>query len=216
MLRQYLILLAALVVLSCGNSVDSDVEVNSDYLAHDINPRAHRLPDTAEPDMATHMLAHAYENLNLGLYDELLHSDFRYEFTPEDADSLGLPPDEPWWYKVPDVQSTQRLFEDPELISIRMDLERVTSWSLHTDSLTGLQGRLAQFEPDIRITVDFGPEPIIFLINGSVLDIFVVPVQDGGPADWRVLSIKESIVFSSGGNVLTEPLTWGSVKIMYR
>jgi|GEM_PF-1377173 len=212
MSRYWFALIGALILLSCSNSVDSDL----DYAVYNYNPRAHRLLDTEEPDMAIDLLEYAYGHLNPGLYGSLLHSDFRYEFTPEDADSAGLPPDEPWWGKVPDVQSTQALFEDPRLISLSLDLERVSPWARHVDSVTGLEGRLAQFEPYIMVTIALDPEPVIFLIYDSVLDISLVPVGHGEPADWGVLFIKESTDLSSGGSALTEPFTWGKLKIMYR
>ncbi|MGD9403388.1 MAG: hypothetical protein PVF95_14110, partial [bacterium] len=59
MSRYWFALIAALILLSCSNSMDSDL----DYAVYNNTPRAHSLLDTEDPDMAIDMLEYAYEHL---------------------------------------------------------------------------------------------------------------------------------------------------------
>jgi hypothetical protein len=177
------------------------------------------IPLRTTPDDLMEFLAWSYEARDLEHYDEALHQSYTFEFVPEVADSLGLPPGEPWWGKTGDVVSTQNMFESSDVMSIQMDLVGVTPWSACTDEATGLAGMCRRVEPDIKVVIDTGwYETLTLWVNNSLLDITVV--QDPHESEmWQILRIAEiekTPTSLASGPLATEPSTWSSVKAWFK
>ena len=83
------ILLPALL-LSCGSDTSTNPGNEADY-------------SRGTPEEVVEAFALAIETRNIAIYEECLSQDYRFEFIPEDADSVGLPPDRPWWQAAQDL-----------------------------------------------------------------------------------------------------------------
>jgi hypothetical protein len=148
--------------------------------------------DRTTPDKLLNFFSQAYEDQDIDKYDESLDLAFHFQFTQEVADSLGLPPDQPWWGKVEDLASTGNMFDNPEVTSIAMDMIRRIPWYACTDSITDLDGLCSVIEPDIKVTVERAgeSEPTTYWVNNSRLDVMVI--QDRNDSDlWTILRIEE-------------------------
>jgi hypothetical protein len=136
-------------------------------------------PGWWDPD--THILetyAYAIETEDINLYDEILHDCFIFIFPAGVADSLGLPPWEPWWGKTQEVASMRSLFQDPTVTEIEFEYESVGGWSLVTIVLgpDSVDGMFSRTEPIVRLMVEKpGEEPSLLVLDESYLDFTVVP-----------------------------------------
>jgi hypothetical protein len=74
------------------------------------------------PDHLLSFLADAYEAEDVDAYGEALSDYFEFEFTPDIADSLGLPQDCPYWGKEEDIASTLKMFDDPDVANVEIHL----------------------------------------------------------------------------------------------
>ena len=180
-------------------------------------------PHRTTPDNLLKMFANAYMEMDLNDYDEYLDEIFLFGFTADVADSLGLPPEEPWWGKTDDVNSTREMFEDPDVLEIGFAYNYENDWELcqvvRPDS--AYSGFCCRIEPLIWVKVSLLSEddPILYYrVDNSWLDIMVVP--DRFTQDlWCILSIDEvkKIRFVPEGMVrsATESSTWGGIKSMW-
>jgi hypothetical protein len=141
-------------------------------------------------------------------YNSCLSDMFLFEFTAEDAELIGLPPDEPWWGKTEDASATGNLFADGSVSTIFCDLSIVEGpWP--TDG-----GFMYRLEPDIKITVeDGGGGRTIYWVHSSWLDAEIVP-DPYSPEQWVFHSMAESV--KSPYAVAGSPSTFGRVKAMWR
>lgn len=143
--------------------------------------------DRETPEHLIAFFADAYERQDLDKYGESLHDEFLFKFLPNDADSVGLPADEPWWGKTEDVDAAERLFDNAEVTNVAMDLTRITKWPTED----GFGFRL---EPDIKVTVEKpgATEPLVLWVNNSWFDVEIV--EDPYDEDlWVFVYIEESL-----------------------
>ena len=104
------------------------------------------------PDNLMLFFAQAYKEKDLDDYDLALDEDFLFQFTPDIADSLGLPADKPWWGKTEELSSTQQMFENPSVTDITFIYETVGEWIPHTEVRddTTFSGLFRRFDPTIE------------------------------------------------------------------
>jgi hypothetical protein len=170
----------------------------------------------------------AYEGEDVEAYADLLHEQFLFCFTPEVAESIGLPPDETWWGKTDDVASTRNMFDDEAVTRVRISLDEPTWFWCQVvrqnpapDPPDTLEGFCTRVRPDIRVTIEEpGKEPLILLVDRSWLDIEVVPDPDEEGL-WQVITMEESRYFPGTQGISTldaegEMQTWGMIKAMFR
>jgi hypothetical protein len=146
---------------------------------------------------------------DIGAYDECLSDMYLFTFTSEDADLIGLPVDEPWWGKTPEVHSIGNLFAAGNVTAIWCDLAIVNGpWATEG-------GVMYRLEPDIRVTVSDGGggEPTTYWVHGSWLDVEIVP-DPYSPEQWVFHSMAETI--KAPYAVAGGKSTFGSIKAMYR
>jgi hypothetical protein len=149
-------------------------------------------------DNLLNFLADSYEKKDLDKYTEALHERFQFHFTPDVAETLGLPPDEAWWGKTEDIASTGNMFETETVTRIQMNLgEPAWYWTQvirqneDPDPPDTLEGFETRVEPDIRVTIEEpGKEELILKVDKSWLFIAVVPDpnEDGL---WQIIAIEE-------------------------
>jgi len=148
------------------------------------------------PDNLMLFFASAYKEKDLDDYKEALDDDFLFQFTPDIADSLGLPADKPWWGKTEDVASTQQMFEEPTVTDITFSYEKVGEWVIHTEVRedTTFSGLFRRYDPLIEVVTltENSEDPELRLrVDESFLDVTVVPdrLTEGL---WTILRIEES------------------------
>jgi hypothetical protein len=162
--------------------------------------------------------------MDLDGYEECLDEDFLFRFPDEIADSLGLPPEAPWWGKTDEITCTLNMFEDPAVQSIGFGCELLEEWVAYQEvrpdtTFTGLFRRL---RPVIVVTVatDGSEDPLLsYVVNQSWLDVVVVPDRYTEGL-WCVLRIDEvkmpylrahpAVIGSA-----VESATWGGIKSMW-
>lgn len=179
--------------------------------------------DRSDPDNLLLAFAKSYREKDLEAYSECLCGDFRFHFTEDIADSLRLPPEEPWWGKTEDLSSTGTMFESPNVTDIRFTLEYVGEWipcaDVRADST--YEGLCRRIDPLIEVAnVVDSEDPILKIrVDGSWLDVMVMPDPDEA-GQWCILSIKEvkkhmlhDPVVAGGAS--TEPASWGAIKARF-
>lgn len=194
-----ILLVSALFSLtSCGS--DSCPDVSGDE-----HPRA------SIEGLIEHF-AGSLEARDIDAYGGCLTEAYIFEFTPEDADSLGLPPDEPWWGKIPDVASTSNMFSDPEVTQIQVDLyieSRGYADGIYTVTC----------EPSIKVTVEpgGGGETITYWVYGSWL-YFKIGPDEAESGLLQIVGIKEELKWgpAPGSLVCVEVDTFGRIKSLFR
>lgn len=152
-------------------------------------------------DGILNFFANAYENRDLEGYKEALHDKFQFQFTPEVAESIGLPADEPWWGKTEDVASTGNMFNEQTVTRIKMDLPdpawlacRVIRQNPKPDPPDTLEGFCTRVTPDIRVTIEEpGQEELILLVNKSWLYI-AITLDPNDDELWQIIGIEESAI----------------------
>lgn len=144
--------------------------------------------DRKTPPNLINFFADSYIEKDIDRYDESLHDEFLFTFTTEDAELIGLPVDEPWWGKTPDIAAAGNMFESPAVSKVEMDLP-INSGPWVTED--GLGYRL---EPTIKVTVEDaeGGEPTTYFVFSSW---FLVEIVED-PYDstlWVFKGIEESL-----------------------
>lgn len=169
----------------------------------------------------------AYEVEDVDAYAVLLHDQFIFSFTPEVAESIGLPADEPWWGKIEDVVSTGNMFESEIVTRVQISLDeptwfwcQVVRQNPEPDPPDMLEGYCTRVRPDIRVTIEEpGKEMLILRVDRSWLDIEVVPDPDEVGL-WQVITIEESryvpgVQGISNLDAQGGMQTWGMIKAMF-
>jgi hypothetical protein len=153
--------------------------------------------DRKSPDNLLNFFAEAYESQDGDQYEESLHDKYLFLFTSDIADSLELPPDQPWWGKTQDVQSTKKMFLDDGVLSVSMRLQKAIDWYScteireHEDPPDTISGLCAQLDPDIKVTLDKGEdEPLTLWVNDSYLNVTATPDPNADDL-WVVVRIEE-------------------------
>lgn len=170
----------------------------------------------ATPEGLFAALAYALEEEEIDIYGECLHDEYLFRFLPGDADSAGLPPDEPWWGKTEDVTAILNIFEAVEVTRVQCDLTVVTGpWAVD-------DGSGYRLEPDFKVTIEHAgaTEPLTMWVNNSWLDVEVTgdPYEDD---KWVFRSIEEVFkggvlaVSTPGPVLMTEASTFGGIKAIF-
>ncbi len=153
---------------------------------------------------------------DIDAYDECLSDMYLFTFTSEDADLMGLPPDEPWWGKTQDVESIGNLFASADVATIWCDLA-IASGPWPTGDGVGYR-----LEPDIKVTVEETHGPgVIYKVDASWLDVEIVP-DPYSPEEWvfHVMEERLKLPYASemgqDQSTLEQPSTFGSIKSMWR
>ncbi len=184
-------LIAILLVTGCWNPFGSKGNGGKNGGGSEINREL--------MDNLVDFLAFAYERREIEKYEEALDDRYLFEFTEDVADSLNLPPDEPWWGKEEDVRSTENMFEDPEVTNIVMDLSnKISEWAPIEEirpreggGVDTINAFVARFEPLIIVTVEKpGAEPTNWEVRDSWVDIWATP-DPNYEGLWTILRIKE-------------------------
>jgi hypothetical protein len=184
-------------------------------------PREENMADRSTRDGLLECYATAYSHQSLGMCDICLGEGFQFEFTSEVAESLGLPPGEPWWSKTSDQASAENMFRDRAVTDVRMSLARVTTWDICSEPRFNGGAYCARIDPDIRVTVQSpGGDTFTMLINNSWLD-FIVEQDPDYPELWVISRITEvhqngaQVTPVSEGAAAVESATWGMIKAMW-
>lgn len=200
--------LVAIVLASCGG--DSKTGPKDDDGCC--------MPDT--PDNLMTALACVYGSKDFEAYEHLLHDEYRFSFMVFVADSLGLPPDEPWWGKTTDLQSTANLFTDGNADFSIVFIPVLEGWTPHEIDRgdTVFTGVFRRYIIDLKLELEEpGTEPINLVGDATYVDVMVVshPYIAG---HFAVLDIEESprIQVKAPQACLEQALTWSEVKGMYR
>jgi hypothetical protein len=169
------------------------------------------LPRASMEGLIEHF-AGSMEARDIEAYSECLTQGYLFEFTPEDAESLGLPPEEPWWEKIPDVNSMSNMFSDPEVTIIQVDLPIVSRG--YGDGVYTVR-----CEPSIKVTVEHAGagEPTTYWVYVSWLDFKVGP-DESESGLLQIAGIREELKggLAPGSPAATEPVTFGRIKSMFR
>jgi len=203
-----LAILTTLLLSSCSGDKGTDVKVDEG-------------PDRTTPNGLLLSFAQSYEEKDLEGYVECLDEDFLFVFTADIADSLGLPPEGPWWGITEDVNSTQIMFENPNVTDIAFSYEVAIPWGPYVEVRedTIFSGVLCRLDPLIEVTTSVGSseDPILtYRVDSSYLDVVVVPDRFTEGL-WCILRIEESKKQMLQAPIASEPLateacTWGAVK----
>jgi hypothetical protein len=205
------LVLATLLLFSCSGSKSNDP-------GDDPGP----IRDT--PDALFQAYASCYEEKDLEGCDECLHEDFLFVFTPEVADSLSLPPEEPWWGKTEDLKSTEEMFGDPQVLEISFSYEFSETWYTCTEvrddtTYSGLCCRLDPVLAVVTVVTSADDPLLIYRVDSSWLDITVVP-DPYTEGLWCILRLEETKKQwlqppFAPANTATERSTWSGIKSMW-
>ncbi len=153
--------------------------------------------DRTTPENLMNFFADAYERRDIDKYAESLHDEYQFTFLPADADSVGLPPDEPWWGKTEDVAGTAHMFDAQTVTKIEMHLE-VAGGPWPTED--GLGYRL---DPLIKVTEEKpnAEEPLTHIVEGSWLyvEIVVDPYDENLWVFKEIEEVKKEGMLTAGG-----------------
>jgi hypothetical protein len=150
-------------------------------------------------------------------YSQCLSDTYLFEFTPVDAEGIGLPPDAPWWGKTQDMAAMAGMFEHPDVARIECTLSIESGPSVSAEDVT------YRLEPDMRFTIDpgGGGEPVTYWVRNSWLDVEIVPdPYDSGK--WvfeRMTEVLKAEFTTGSGTGPTESgeySTFGGVKAMFK
>lgn len=144
--------------------------------------------DRKTPENLIKFFADSYVEKDIERYDESLDDGFLFTFTSEDAELIGLPVDEPWWGKTPDVAAAGNMFESPDVSKVEMDLPLAGGPWPSEESVW------YRLEPTIKVTVEDagGGEPTTYFVFSSWFDVEII--ED--PYDstlWVFKGIEESL-----------------------
>jgi hypothetical protein len=211
---------------SATRHTDADLDYGARRQATD-DPSEHTYADRGTPDALIEYVEHAHRSGYAPLYRDALHTSFLFRFTPDVAESLGLPGDEPWWGKIDELASATNMFDSPEVTDIRFSLTRTHGWIPCVDIRGGsppdtLYGLLARFVPDIRVTIETpGEEPITLLVDNTFIDVEVVPDPEFRGL-WTVARMEEiyktpaALPISDLRGTMVASCTWGYIKALFR
>ena len=168
--------ISLILSVAAGCSVDSGT-----------NPPPPEL-DRKTPQNLIKYFADAYKNKDINKYLESLADAYLFEFDPNDYDLAGVTEDEPWWGKTEDETSTGKMFDDPGVSGVEMDLPIDTGpWATED----GLGFRL---NPSIKVTVENpeGGEPTTYWVFSSWLYVEVI-IDPYDSSLWVFKEINEQV-----------------------
>lgn len=167
------------------------------------------------PEELIDALAYSMEHKDIDVYAECLHDEYLFVFISEDADSLYLPPDQPWWGKTQDIGAMSDLFNDPDVVQISCTFHPdVGPWP--TDDGVGYR-----LDPSMKFTIDGGAqEDTTLWVYDTWLIIEAVP-DPYANEDWVFKEIVETpkaggLSAPGSGEMAARHTTFGSVKARYK
>ncbi len=199
-----LVFCSLIMVCSCGKKT-SDVEDGS-------SPSYQSAQEVLEAYVASCLTE------DIDAYASCLSENYRFVFLEDVADSLGLPPSQPWWGKEDDVAAMTNLFGDQ-----RVSWEQFDYAVQSTDTLSNADSMIVKMRirPDIVIFTERSQgEPIYLLIRQSHLD-FRFASTAASMDDWIMVETSEERVRLQApvprpGQGATEPFTYSELKAMFR
>ncbi len=196
-------LLAAVALASCGKGGTTGPKEDDGCCS----------PDT--PDNLMKALACAYQTEDMDAYGTLLHDDYLFGFVIDVADSLGLPPDHPWWGKTNDVSSTANLFADDDADFSIEFIPVEEGWTPGEISRGGavIAGLFRRYVPNFTLAIEKAGEPITMVGGGTYLDVVVVP-HPLYAGYFAVLEMEE-VLRNPATAPLHVPVTLSQVKALY-
>jgi hypothetical protein len=174
------------------------------------------------PGRVVKALTECHEERDLEVYSELLDEDYIFSFTPEVAESVGLPADEPWWFREDELAATGNMFDCQTVTSIKFGC-----WIRDRDTTgTGDSTAIAlKLDFDFRLTIEEPGREDLLLRAGTQtrLDLIVVPDPDD-PGLWVIEKIgetsrvggREPLLPPADVAVSQESCTLGNIKSMFR
>jgi hypothetical protein len=222
-----LAVLTAALLVSCSDTRQTDPDLDNAVMRKPTDdPSERKIADRGTPDALIEYVEHAYRSEYAPLYGDGLHRLFLFVFTHDVADSMGLPPDEPWWGKTNELASAAKMFNSSEVSRVEFSLTRMGAWFPYADIRGGsppdtLYGQFARFVPDIRVTIEApGEEPITLLVDNTFIDIMVVPDPESRGL-WTVARMEEiyrtpaTPRISGSRGVMVASITWGHIKALF-
>ena len=199
-----LVITSTLLVPGCGNDTDP------------LGPKGEEPPTQSllpsHPDSVTARLEAALASFEPSRTEVLLHEDFTFEFSADDAHDLGL--FGRTWSRVDEVRAIRDMADPREDASLQVTaidvlrLDRITAWTEDAGSQT------ADFEIDLEATTGRGPVAIrgvwrISIRNGTLA------VDDREESGWQIhrwtdLGDPSDSTFGAGRAEAT--VTWGRFK----
>lgn len=155
---------------------------------------------------------------DIDAYASCLGENYRFIFLEDVADTLGLPPSQPWWGKEDDVAAMSNLFGDE---SVSWEEFQFTVES--TDTLSRADSMIVKMRirPDILVLIERSQgEPLYLLIRQSHLD-FRFTSTAASKDDWIMVETSEECVrlgapVTRPGQAATEPFTYSALKAVFR
>lgn len=199
-----ILLLCAMGLLSCASEEAAGPV--------DDTPRFSR----EAPEDLIKLLAHTMEERDSEAYSECLGDDYLFEFTPEDADLIGLPADQPWWGKTQDVATMDNMFGHTSVISVECSLP-INAGPWQDGDEIGYR-----LEPSIKVAVGgaHGSGLVFYWVFSSWFDVKIAadPYDDG---KWVFTHIQENLKDTHTRAVplspaATEACTFGGIKSMFK
>ena len=173
------------VIMGCGDGDKTTGPADGD-------PDPHR---KTGPELLA-FYAYAIEHEDIDMYEQGLHDDFIYVFPVSVADSLGLPPENPWWGKTAEVSAMAGLFRDTTITRIEFEFTDVGTWvpaQIEISPGEFISGVFTRTVPVTRLTVEEpGKEPRTLVFDASYLDISIVrDPKFPGEDLWVIARIEE-------------------------
>lgn len=204
------LVLAIVLVGSCG-----DERCTWSGRGDEVDPRS-------TPGGLVKALTECHEERDLEGYSEILDEDYRFVFTPEVAESLGMPADEPWWFREDELAATGNMFDCETVKAIKFD-----SWIRDRDT-TGTGDSMAialKLDFDFRLTIEEPGRETLILWAGTHTRLDLIVVRHPTDPDlWVIEEITETSL--AGGReplmppgdvaVSQESCTLGNIKSMFR
>jgi hypothetical protein len=154
------------------------------------------VPLRDSPDHLLEWYAYAIEHEDIDMYEEALHDNFLFVFWLSVADSLGLPPSQPWWGKTAEVTAMREMFEDPTLKEIAFEFTDREDWipvELEIEPGNFIYGDFTRTTPIMTLTIqEPGEEPKTLVADRFYLD-FTVLQDPAFPGEdlWVILRIDQ-------------------------
>ncbi len=175
------------------------------------------LSPRSTPECLVRAFEWALQYKDIDDYSLCLSDIYLFEFTPMDAELIGLPPDAPWWGKTEDMAAMASMFVHPDLARIECTL------SIRYDPWVTAESVTYRLEPDMKFVIDpgGGQEPVVYWVYDSWLDVEIVP----DPYDsemWVFERITEVLKEEVTARPRTGPAqsggycTFGGVKAMFK
>lgn len=201
-----LVLLATTGVIACGGDNPADPA-----------PVVPQVPIWTDPEDVLHNIELAYNKRRIDWYNAVLDENFTFFLAPGDVG--GNVPDS--WNRADEIGLNQKLFDVNYTTlpcqSIFMDI-RTEDGETWTEIIPESAPNEIWYSATLYYDFKFEISPNTYIPNPGSKATFIV--RNAGTADaphWQLVEMKDlggsSLMSSAAG---TEPVTWGSVKVMYR